>query len=69
MGTPPSRTAGDSTRICWMCGKPVSLETCKTDQHGKAVHEQCYVAKVKADGVASRRKLSEAKPPEGRRWP
>lgn len=33
-------------QVCWICGKPVALETCKTDEHGSAVHEQCYAAKV-----------------------
>lgn len=32
---------------CSMCVKPVPLETCKTDEAGKAVHEECYVLKVK----------------------
>jgi hypothetical protein len=69
MDTPPIRSATDSTRICWTCGTPVSLETCKIDQRGKAVHELCYVAKIITDGKASRRKRSETKPPEGRWWP
>ena len=34
------------SRICWICGKSVSLENCKIDEHGSAVHEECYVAKV-----------------------
>lgn len=29
---------------CTVCGDPVPLEDCKTDEHGKAVHEECYVA-------------------------
>jgi hypothetical protein len=33
-------------RCCWICGKPVSLENCKVDEHGLAVHEECYLAKV-----------------------
>jgi hypothetical protein len=28
---------------CSICNKPVDLETSKTDDRGKAVHEQCYV--------------------------
>jgi hypothetical protein len=31
---------------CNICNKPVTLETSKTDEHGKAVHEGCYVLKV-----------------------
>ena len=29
--------------ICWICNKHVNLETAKTDERGRAVHEQCYV--------------------------
>jgi hypothetical protein len=28
---------------CSICNQPVDLETAKTDDHGKAVHEQCYL--------------------------
>lgn len=28
---------------CWICNKPVDLETTKTDDRGNAVHEECYV--------------------------
>jgi len=31
---------------CWLCGKPVSLEACKTDEYGQSVHERCYVARL-----------------------
>ncbi len=33
-----------ATVVCWMCGKPIPLEKCKTDDHGHVVHEHCYVA-------------------------
>ncbi len=32
---------------CFVCGNPVRLETSNTDELGKAVHEKCYVLKVK----------------------
>jgi hypothetical protein len=32
--------------ICWICGKPVLLHDCKSDDHGRPVHENCYVATV-----------------------
>jgi hypothetical protein len=32
---------------CAICGKPVSLEESKVDAVGKAVHEDCYVSKIK----------------------
>jgi anti-sigma regulatory factor (Ser/Thr protein kinase) len=31
---------------CCICNSPVPLETCKTDENGQAVHEECYVLKV-----------------------
>jgi hypothetical protein len=32
---------------CSVCGRPVELETSKADEFGKAVHEECYVLKVR----------------------
>ncbi len=32
--------------LCSVCGKPVALETSKTDDSGKAVHEECYTAQI-----------------------
>ena len=32
--------------MCWICGRAVRLDTCKTDEHGCAVHERCYLAKI-----------------------
>jgi hypothetical protein len=34
------------TPTCWICGKPVVLETCKTDEHGNSVHEECQFLRV-----------------------
>ena len=34
---------------CGICGEHVSLNNCKTDEHGQAVHEGCYVMKMKLD--------------------
>ena len=31
--------------LCSICGKPVELETSKTDSHVEAVHEECYARK------------------------
>lgn len=33
--------------VCPICNKPVRLETCNTDEHGNAVHEDCYILKIK----------------------
>jgi hypothetical protein len=32
---------------CSICGNPVRLETSKTDELGNAVHEECYITKVR----------------------
>jgi hypothetical protein len=32
--------------ICDICHKPVKLETSKTNEVGKAVHENCYLLSV-----------------------
>jgi hypothetical protein len=34
--------------ICNLCSKPVELEKAKTDENGRAVHEECYLRKVKS---------------------
>jgi hypothetical protein len=39
--------AAMTTHHCWICGHEVSLETCKTDEHGSAVHEACLLARMK----------------------
>lgn len=39
--------------ICWICGNPVPLEHSKTDEHGHAVHEECYVTKMKQEKSTS----------------
>ena len=34
---------------CPICNEPVSLETCKINEDGQAIHEDCYVEKVSSD--------------------
>lgn len=34
--------------LCPICSLPVIIEKCKTDENGKAVHEECYVLKIRA---------------------
>jgi hypothetical protein len=53
--------------ICAICREPVNLETAKTDDGGKGVHEECYVQKiVRNDGELGQRKLtSEGKNRDG----
>ena len=34
--------------ICQICKKPVILEIARIDEHGKAVHEECYLKTIQA---------------------
>jgi len=36
----------DRTVLCWICGECVTLEDCKVDENGQAVHEECYMMVV-----------------------
>jgi hypothetical protein len=40
----PIQTCGS---LCPICNKLVRLETAKTDEHGLAIHEECYLLKLK----------------------
>lgn len=40
------------TAPCAICGRPVQLEVAKTDERGRAVHEDCYWANLKRPAVA-----------------
>jgi hypothetical protein len=41
--------ANSSPLLCRICGKPIAVETSKTDGDGQAIHEDCYVLKVKLE--------------------
>jgi hypothetical protein len=43
--------AAMTTHYCWICGHEVSLETCKTDERGSAVHEACLFARLKMESA------------------
>jgi hypothetical protein len=51
-------------RVCWICGRVVSLESCIIDEHGLAVHEECAVAKIasRANPSAPQTKLPQRRP-------
>ena len=38
--------------LCWICGKAVNIDTCKTDEHGRAVHEACYAVRMALENIA-----------------
>jgi hypothetical protein len=37
--------------LCSFCNLPVDLETSKTDEYGQAIHDECYVLKVRQKGI------------------
>jgi hypothetical protein len=45
--------------ICPLCNEAVELETTKTNEDGKAVHEECYLISL-AGPKGNRPKLSAA---------
>ncbi len=45
--------AAMTTHHCSICGHDVSLEICKVDEHGSAVHEACLFARMKMETRAS----------------
>ena len=34
--------------FCPVCHRPIALEDAKTDEQGKAIHEQCYFLALKS---------------------
>jgi|SRR5579872_101953 len=38
---------------CPICGKPVQLETAITDEYGKAIHDDCYLLKLRLKQAGS----------------
>ena len=41
-----ARAASQQSLVCCICTIPIPLETSKTDEHGKGVHEECYIRKT-----------------------
>jgi hypothetical protein len=39
--------------LCPICEKPVPLEHAKADEHGHAIHEDCYVLKLQLEAASS----------------
>jgi ribosome-binding protein aMBF1 (putative translation factor) len=44
---------------CWICGNEVDLKTCNIDEHGMAVHEDCYFVKVALATESMRQMMRE----------
>jgi hypothetical protein len=36
-----------SSVLCQLCNEPVFLESARINEHGKPVHEDCYVESIK----------------------
>jgi hypothetical protein len=45
---PLSQFVSNPLPICAICNAAVPLETAKTNEDGAAIHEQCYVLKMKS---------------------
>ena len=56
----------NSKLLCWLCGKSVDVTACKTDEHGKAVHEACYAVRIALEAGSRKApvSLTSAGPPE-----
>ena len=44
---------------CWICGNEVDLKTCNIDEHGMAIHEDCYFVKVALTTESTRQMVRE----------
>jgi hypothetical protein len=42
-----SASSTASLPICPICREPVALESAKTDEAGRAIHEDCYYTSLK----------------------
>jgi hypothetical protein len=57
------------TASCFICGKPILLEIAKTNEYGRAVHEECYVLRTKLKHPATPAHKSSASEPSAKRAP
>jgi hypothetical protein len=44
--------------ICPRCSEPVRLEDAKTDEDGRAIHEDCYYAILQETTLMTRRRIA-----------
>ena len=47
--------------LCPICNELVELEKSKTDEHGKAVHEDCYIAAIKGSSSPDSPKKTDSR--------
>lgn len=48
------RSTTINSTSCWICGREVSLKASKSDEQGRAVHEECLVIRMKLESEALR---------------
>jgi len=46
-----------NTTMCFICSKPIPLEIAKSNDYGLAVHEECYVLRMKLEKATTVRKF------------
>jgi hypothetical protein len=59
------RAAGEASygvisNTCSFCNEPVEIKTGKTDDNGKAIHEECYAARMRLKAITPRPKPRDA---------
>jgi hypothetical protein len=50
---PGSISRENTVPLCPICKKAVPLETANTDEHGRAMHEECYLLKVRLEDATT----------------
>jgi hypothetical protein len=48
----------NNPHFCFICGKELSLKDAKTDDHGHAVHELCYIAQLCSETEKNKERLT-----------
>jgi hypothetical protein len=46
----PQGASKSGLPMCSVCNEPVELRIAKTDEDGKAIHEECYVLRIQLKG-------------------
>jgi hypothetical protein len=48
----PGVVSSGSTRLCWICSRPVSPESSQTDEHESTLHRDCHTTRLKLKEAA-----------------
>ena len=63
LGESPQRRRSDPASAaawlvkCTICGHPIALEMAKADEHGAAVHEGCYLFKLRTKSKSAAQQI------------